>query len=160
MQEREEKRVERREEEVKVYTPPETVKFEKKERALARIPTASLPDIVFMLLLFFMVSTVFKEYQGLKVDLPAAHKIEKLPGKRTTTYIWIDRDERISIDDKLVRIPQIARIMYQKRVEIPQIIVSLKIDRNVNMGIVTDVHQQLREADALRINYSTKYAAE
>lgn len=139
------------------YTPPERVKFERKESASTNIPTASMPDIVFMLLLFFMVSTVFKEYTGLPVNLPAAHQIEKLPGKRNVTYIWIDKDGRISIDDKLVEVKQIAQIMYQKRVENPRIVVSLKVDKDAEMGVVMDVQQQLREADALKVNYSAKY---
>jgi len=139
------------------YTPPERVKFEKKESAVAQIPTASMPDIVFMLLLFFMVSTVFKEFTGLPVELPSAHQIEKLPGKRNVVYIWVDKDGRISIDDKLVDVRVVSSIMYQKRVENPRIVVSLKVDKEAEMGIVTDIHQELREADALKINYSAKY---
>lgn len=139
------------------YSPPERVKFKKKERANPQIPTASMPDIVFMLLLFFMVTTVFKEVTGLNVLLPTAKQIEKLPGKRNVSYIWIDKDGRISIDDKLVEVKQVAMIMYKKRVDNPRIIVSLKIDQMAEMGWVSDIHQQLREADALKINYSAKY---
>ena len=144
--------------ETKHYTPPEKITFKKKQKASAQIPTASMPDIVFMLLLFFMVSTVMKEYNGLPVNLPSAHKIEKLPGKRNVTYIWIDKDGRISIDDKLVEVGAVQKIIYDKLVDNPRIIVSLKVDKDADMGIVTDVQQQLRKANALRINYSAKYS--
>jgi biopolymer transport protein ExbD len=148
---------EKKAEEYQPYTPPERVKFEKKQSATTQIPTASMPDIVFMLLLFFMVSTVFKEFSGLPVELPSAHQIEKLPGKRNVAYIWIDKHGRISIDDKIVEVNAVSAIMYQKRVENPRIVVSLKIDKNAEMGTVIDVQQELREADALKINYSAKY---
>lgn len=139
------------------YIPLERVQFKKKETASPKIPTASMPDIVFMLLLFFMVTTVFKEYTGLNVFLPSAKRIEKLPSKRYVTYLWLDKDGRISIDDQLVEMKQVGMLMYKKRVENPRVLVSMKIDAQANMGWVSDVHQQLREADALRINYSAKF---
>lgn len=143
---------------IPLYTPSTPVKFERKEKVSSQIPLASLPDIIFLLLLFFMASTVFKQYTGLPVELPAAKKIEKLPGKRNVSYIWVDRTENISVDDKLVDVSQIGSIMYQKRIENPRVIISLKIDRDAKMGIVADIQEQLREADALRINYSTRFA--
>jgi biopolymer transport protein ExbD len=140
------------------YSPPERVRFAQKGGAKTEIPTASMPDIVFMLILFFMVTTVFQQYKGLAVELPSANKIEKLPGKRNVTHIWIDKQDRISIDDQLVRVKQVGKLMYTKRVENPRIVVSLRIDRLAEMEVVSGVHQQLREADALKVNYSTKYA--
>ena len=54
------------------------MKFSKKTKISSEIPTASMPDIIFMLLVFFMVTTVLKEYSGLPVSLPTAKRIEKL----------------------------------------------------------------------------------
>ena len=139
------------------YSPPERIAFKKKEKAATKIPTAAMPDIVFMLLLFFMVTTVFKEFTGLPVDLPSAKQIEKLPTKRHVSYLWIDSKGRISIDDKLVELQQVASLMYAKRIEDPQIVVSLKIDQQAEMGMVSAIHQQLRDASANRINYSAKF---
>lgn len=138
------------------------MKFETKEKATTGIPTASLPDIVFMLLIFFMVATVFQEYRGLSVHLPQAKKIEKLPGKRDVAYIWVDKGGRISIDDKLVQVEDIAQIMYKKRADPlhPLKVTSLKFDEKIKMGLVTDIHEELRKADALNINYSTRYGGE
>ncbi len=139
------------------YTPPEQIRFKKTQKASAQIPTASMPDIVFMLLLFFMVSAVMKQYTGLPVNLPTAHKIEKLPGKHNVLHIWIDKEGHISIDDKLVGLGAVKNIVYNQLVKNPRIIVSMKIDKDSDMGAVMDIQQELRKANALRINYSAKY---
>jgi biopolymer transport protein ExbD len=122
------------------------MEFKKKAKVSQEIPTASMPDIVFMLLLFFMVSTVFRQFSGLPVDLPIAKKIEKLEAKKNVTNLWARSLEEISIDDRLIRVADISKIMYQKRVENPRLIVSMKLDRMLNMGVVTDIQQELREA--------------
>jgi biopolymer transport protein ExbD len=140
------------------------LEFKSKSKATAGIPTASLPDIVFMLLIFFMVSTVFKESQGLKISLPDAKKIEKLPSKRDVAVIWADKANRISIDDKFLEVKDIRNVIYQKMVDElnPIKLVSLRIDKDVQMGLVTDIQEQLRTARgaALNVNYSTRTAAE
>ncbi|RMG61328.1 MAG: biopolymer transporter ExbD, partial [Calditrichaeota bacterium] len=79
------------------------IKIEKKSKTKIGIPTASMPDIIFQLLIFFMVTTVLRQYTGLKVELPEAVKIEKLPSKRHVSTIWIDRFNNIVIDDVTVK---------------------------------------------------------
>jgi len=134
------------------------LKFEKKQKAQAGIPTASLPDIVFMLLIFFMVSTVFKEFRGIPVRLPEARKIEKLPGKRDVAYIYANLRGQVMIDDRFVEMSEISNIMYTKRADPlhPLKVVSLRIDQKTKMSIVNDIHEELRKADALNVNYSSK----
>lgn len=130
----------------------------KKSKVSTEIPTASMPDIVFMLLLFFMVTTVFRQSAGLPIELPTAKKIQKLEAKKNVVSLWGSAQNEISIDDKLItRVGDIRKIMYNKVVENPLTIVSMKIDRNANMGLVTDIQQELREASALRVNYTAKY---
>ena len=133
------------------------MKFEKKRASTKQeIPTSSMPDIVFMLLLFFMVTTTLREVDVLvKFKLPEAEAIEKIENKRLISYIWVGQDERIQLNDSIVQLNEIRQLMYSKRVEIPNVIVSLRVDKNSNMGIVTDIQQELREADARRINYSS-----
>lgn len=132
------------------------MKFQKKiAKAKNEIPTTSMPDIVFMLLLFFMVTTTMREHDvKVQFTLPEASAIEKIENKRLVSYIWVGKDGRIQIDDNIVKIDQIQKIMYQKRVDLPNIIVSLRIDKNSKMGVVTDIQQELRKAYCLRINYS------
>ena len=132
------------------------MKFERKIKVSTSIPTASLPDIIFMLLIFFMVATVFKQYSGLKVSLPDAELVKKIPGsKRHVVTIWIDRNNQVVCDDyKVEKITNLRNILYEKRVEDPQIIIAMKIDKETPMGMVNDVQQEMRKANALRVNYS------
>lgn len=142
--------------------------FKKKAaRTKQEIPTASLPDIIFMLLIFFMVSTVLRETTTLvRTTLPKAEALTKIDQKRLVSYIYIGprklADNRvgetaIQIDDALIsEMPDIRTIMYNKLVEQPKLIVSLRIDETAQMGTVTDVQQELREAGTLRINYSSR----
>jgi len=130
--------------------------FSRKTKISSEIPTSSMPDIIFMLLIFFMVTTVLREYSGLPVNIPKAEKIEKLKGKRHTAHIWISKEGLISINDRLFAVQDVAKIMYDKRVSDPQVIVSLKADEEAKMELISSIHEELREADALKLNYSTK----
>lgn len=133
------------------------MKFAKKRASVKQeIPTSSLPDIVFMLLLFFMVATQLREVDILvQFSLPQAENIEKIENKRLVSYVWVGKSERIQINDNLVEQSEIRDIMYKKRVVLPNVIVSFRVDKNANMGIVNDIQQELRKADARRINYSS-----
>jgi biopolymer transport protein ExbD len=104
------------------------MEFKKKSKVSTEIPTASMPDIVFMLLLFFMVSTVFRQVTGLPVNLPVAKKIEKLEAKKNVASIYANVQGEISIDDQLVPVSSIRTIMHRKRMEIPKLRVTLKFD--------------------------------
>jgi biopolymer transport protein ExbD len=132
------------------------MKFGKKSKSNPEIPTASMPDIIFMLLIFFMVSTVLKQYEGLKVHLPKAEKITKIKGsKRHISTIWIDSKQNIVCDDvTILQVTNLRNVVYNKIFVDPQIKMSMKMDKEVDMGIVTDVQQELREASALRLVYS------
>lgn len=132
------------------------MKFEKKRAgAKQEIPTSSMPDIIFMLLLFFMVATTLREQEiFVKFTLPEGKAIQKIENKRLVSYIWVGDNERIQIDDNIVAVKAIKKIMYDKRVILPNVVVSLRVDKNSRMGLVTDIQEQLREADARRINYS------
>ncbi len=133
------------------------MKFEKKRASTKQeIPTASMPDIIFMLLLFFMVTTTLREVEVL-VDykLPYAEALEKIENKRLVSYIWIGSNKKMQINDSFVKVEDVQRIMYGKRQELPNVIVSLRIDVGTDMGLVTDVQQELRKAYCLRINYSS-----
>ena len=133
------------------------MEFKKKSKASEDIPTASMPDIVFMLLLFFMVTTVFRSSTGLPIDLPIAKRIQKLEAKKNVASLWANPAGEISIDDKLINVGDVSKIMYDKRLENPKIIVSLKIDQATDMALVSDIHQELRDASALKVNYTAKF---
>jgi biopolymer transport protein ExbD len=147
-------------------------KFEKRSSDTdPGISTASLPDIVFMLLIFFMVSTVLRETEiQVRTRLPEAEALTKIEQKRLISYVYIGPMKRpqgetgqtaIQIDDALIENKRsIRQIMYSKLQQQPKLIVSLKVDRESPMEIVNEVQQELREANTLRINYSSSREAQ
>ena len=130
------------------------MKLIRKNKQKSEISTSSLPDIIFMLLIFFMVTTVMREFEGLDVVLPRAKNIEKLESKRHTSYIWATKDGLISVDDKLVNMADLGEAMYIKISRDPKLTVSLKSDENSLMETLTDIHTQLKQAQALKLSYS------
>ena len=131
------------------------MKLNRKNKTSNEISTSSLPDIIFMLLIFFMVTTVMREFEGLDIVLPRAEKIEKLESKRNTVHMWITKDGLISVNDRIVDINNLANVMALKVAQNPKITVSLKSDDKSRMQLITEVHTQLRKAQALKLNYST-----
>lgn len=136
------------------------MKFNRKTKLSSDIPTASMPDIIFMLLIFFMVTTVLREYSGLPVNLPKAVRIEKLKSKNHTAHIWVSKEGLVSIEDKLFNTEDIRHIMYERRVADPQLVVSLKADEQSRMALISSIHNELRKADALALNYATLMAVD
>lgn len=132
------------------------MKFKKKTGIKSEIPTAAMPDIIFMLLVFFMVTTVLREYEGLPIALPSAVRIEKLESKRNTAHVFVNKAGLVSIDDKRIAMGSVRMVMYAKIVENPKLTTSLKADKDTPMKIITDMHTELRNANALKVNYSSK----
>ena len=137
------------------------------------ISTASLPDIVFMLLFFFMVTTVMRETTIMvQQSLPQATEIQKLEKKSLVSYIYIGSPvermqatygtkARIQLNDAFATVDDIQQYITSERAardekEVPFMTTSIKADQNTKMGVVTDVKQELRKANALKINYSTR----
>ncbi len=152
-------------------------KFKKKKGGeTPAISTASLPDIVFMLLFFFMVATVMRDSTLMIVNkLPAADQIQKLDKKERVMYIYAGKPSsryedkygstaRIQLNDAFADVGEIQEFIATEREakdekEVPYMTTSIKADETVKMGIITDVKQELRKANALKINYSTRKGA-
>ena len=132
------------------------MKIERKTKATNEVSTSSMPDIIFMLLIFFMVTTVLREFEGLPVLIPSAKMIEKLKSKRNTAYVWVTKDGTISVNDIPVAPTDLANILYNEIVAKPKLTVSLKSDQNASMELISAVHMQLRKANALKLSYSAK----
>ncbi len=137
------------------------------------VSTASLPDIVFMLLFFFMVSTTMKEVElKINIKVPQASQIKKLEKKSLVSYIYVGEPQkqfsktmgtepRIQLNDQFSEVSDIGSYIEEERgkldeAERPLLTTSLKVDEKTKMGIVTDIKQQLRRVSALKINYSTR----
>ena len=132
------------------------MKFNRKSKVQSVIPTASMADISFLLLVFFMVSTVFVRYRGLPVTLPQAEKIEKLESRRNVVSIWINSEGVINIDDQTTPLDQVGRVVHGKMTANPRAVLSLRGDENSNFGLMSDLLQELRKVEALRVNFSTR----
>ena len=130
------------------------MKIERKTHTSSEISTSSMPDIIFMLLIFFMVTTVMREYEGLDVLMPRAKMIEKLESKRHTSYVWATKDGLVSVDDRIININNLSGLIYLKIAKNPKITISLKSDKKTTMKLITDIHTQLRSANALKLSYS------
>ncbi len=131
-------------------------KLLKKKKPETSIPTASMSDIAFLLLLFFMVSTVFVKERGIKgVHLPQAVTIKKIPRNNAAT-IYVSKSGTISIDDFNVSIPDVQYKMYQKKAENFNTIACFRTDKDTNYGIMSDIMNQLRLADVLRVSFEAK----
>ncbi len=150
-------------------------KFQKKKATGSPgISTASLPDIIFMLLFFFMVTTTMRETTlFVKIVPPEATEVQKLEKKSLVSYIYIGpplqtqvygSEPRIQLNDAFANVSDIQEFTAAEReskneADRPFITTSLRIDKDTRMGIVTDVKQELRKSNALRINYSTRQMA-
>jgi biopolymer transport protein ExbD len=149
-------------------------KFERKgKKGMPAISTASLPDIVFMLLFFFMVSTTMRDTELLvRNRIPSATEIVKIEKKSLVSYIFIGTptskyqklygtEPRIQLNDSFKSLDAIRDFISSERDAMNEydrafLTVSLKIDEDTRMGVVTDVKQELRKASALKISYAAK----
>ena len=138
------------------------------------ISTASLPDIVFMLLFFFMVATKMRDREmKIRTQLPQATEVEKLEKKSRLNYIFVGppldkafgTTPRVQLDDAFATVDDIQQYITLQNSkkderEIPYMTTSLKADKTVKMGIVTDIKQELRKVNALKLSYTASKASE
>ena len=144
----------------------------KKGDGTPAISTASLPDIVFMLLFFFMVTTVMRETTLLVENtLPQASEVKKIEDKSLCSYIYVGApvagmkskfgtEPRIQLNDAFRLSSDVQEFVASKREstseeKIPQLITCIKADVDAKMGLISDIKQELRKAKAFKINYAT-----
>ena len=144
----------------------------KKEGDLPAVSTASLPDIVFMLLFFFMTVTTMKDSSLMVANtLPNASEIKKLEKKDRVIYIYVGTptqeyqkvfgtEPKIQLNNKFANVDEVGSFILAERAKKPQelqnvLTTALKVDKEANMGLITDIKQQLREVNALKVNYTT-----
>lgn len=137
------------------------------------ISTASLPDVIFMILFFFMVSTTMREQELLvKFTLPSATEVQKLEKKSLVSYIYVGpptrslqgkfgTDARIQLNDSYRTAQDIGEFVASERDKLNEVdraamTVNIKADQHIRMGIITDVKQELRRANALKISYGAQ----
>lgn len=128
--------------------------FGRSTRKETNIPTSSMGDIAFLLLIFFIVTVVFTDESGLVVTLPRADAGEE--GMRDMiSNVYINQAGMISIDDVIVTAPDVVPIMSRKMIENPFMIVAFKTDKQTPYGFVSDVMESLKEANAVKVFFNT-----
>ena len=133
------------------------MKLKERKRMPAYIPTSSMSDIAFLLIIFFMLTTVFRKELGLKVILPQAKQTERILKSRSVANVYIDKEERVSVDDKLLSIDRVRFAFTLKVTENPGLVAQVKADKEVRYGSVSDVLDALREAEAFKVVFATEY---
>jgi biopolymer transport protein ExbD len=144
----------------------------KKDGDLPAVSTASLPDIVFMLLFFFMTVTTMKD-SSLMVEnvLPNASEVKKLEKKDRVLYIYVGKPTRdyqkvfgtepkIQLNDKFANVTDVGDFILEERAKKPQelqnvLTTALKVDKDASMGLISDIKSELRKVNALKVNYTT-----
>ena len=143
-------------------------------REMPELNTASLPDLVFAMLFFFMMVTSMRE-TNLKVlvRVPQGTELQKLEKKSLITFIYVGKpsspdlqakmgtEPRLQLNNQIAEISEVGAYIGQEKASMreedqPFMTTSIKGDYETNMGIITDLKQALREAYALKINYSAK----
>ena len=149
-------------------------KFAKKKKGLPAVNTAALPDIVFMLLFFFMVTTTMRE-TDLKIKapkLPNASEVKKLEHKSLVSTIYVGKakpkdlakygsGDKIQLNDKIADVKDIPSFIYSEQEkhnpeEIPYMTTSIKADVKCNVGTIHDIRMELRDINSLKVSYSTR----
>ncbi|MEO0240920.1 MAG: biopolymer transporter ExbD [candidate division WOR-3 bacterium] len=121
------------------------------------IPTASMADIAFLLIIFFMLTTVFRKERGQKIILPSAKSTERILKRKHLSYIWLTKDGKIFVMDQRVSPKRISYDFRLRVLEDPNLIVMLMFDKNVKYLYVDSILEALREARALRVTFSTEF---
>ena len=146
-------------------------KFNKKKSdEVPPISTASLPDIIFMLLFFFMTVTQTKDGE-IKVanDIPSADQVQKLDKKDPVVYIYAGKplpkyqskfgaNAKIQVNDKFIDVSEVSHYILNYREGLREglrdvFITALKVDADTNMGLVSDIREKLQDINALKLNY-------
>ncbi len=142
--------------------------FSRRKHTMPELNTASLPDLIFTVLFFFMIVTHMRSVEPkVSYRVPQGTELQKLGHQSSVIYVYIGRSAddtfRIQLNNRLVEVGDIARCIAEERQRMQaddqaRMTVSLQADRDVPMGIIADVKKELRQAFALRINYAASKA--
>ena len=145
-------------------------KFRKKADTKQEIPTSALPDIIFMLLFFFMVTTVMRENTiNVQQRIPEARELTKLQKKSLVKHLYIGEprkteiwgvEPKIQANDVFIETGNIVTWVSKQKAEMKeherdQITIDLKVDQEAKRGLISDVELQLRKANARKLLYTT-----
>jgi biopolymer transport protein ExbD len=128
------------------------LRFGRRTGVSQEIPTASMADIAFLLLIFFMVSTVFAIEEGLLLQLPSKEGVVKKISRKNIMTISAYPEGTVTIDDEPVMLNQIKGRVEQAMIDNPNLVVVVETDREAHYGLMVDVLDELKLAKATRIS--------
>ncbi len=130
-----------------------TGRFKQRRGAVGGISTGSMADISLLLLLFFMVTSVFIIHRGFAVALPRAERIDPIANRKDIVTVWIGTNGRIMVDEFDTQTEYVGAIVKQKLAQNPQITVLIKADKDTSFRTVSGVIEQLKKVNALKISF-------
>ena len=131
------------------------MKFKKRSKVSSEIPNASLSDIAFLLLIFFMVSTVFAIEEGLILDLPSKEAVAKKISRKNIMRVTGFADGHIEVDDEPVRLETIRSRVEQALIDNPKLVIVVETDPQARYGLMIDMLDELKLAQAQRVSLKT-----
>lgn len=131
-------------------------RFKRRSGTGAVVPTSSMADIAFLLLVFFMVTTIFRLEDGLPVELPKAAATEQFPLEKLA-HIWVNQRGDISINDKLVDMRQIQSLMLKKLQLNPALIVAFNSDKRAAYKVIADIMEELKLVNATKVSFTADF---
>lgn len=131
--------------------------FNRKSGVSDEIPSSSLADIAFLLLIFFMVTTVFRTAGEQQIDWTSAEAAEKIEEKRQNVLeLWVLQDGSVFINDQRVAMADISSIVGKAYVDTEQrLVTSIRADTNVPYRYINQIQEELQESGAVRVNFAT-----
>lgn len=131
--------------------------FKRKSKASSDIPSSSLADMAFLLLIFFMVSTTFRKEQPRDVEIPEAAATQKLDTPRKhILHIYVERDGNIFVNDRIIpgeSLGNYIRPLYEESQR--RLVMVLRADREVPYSVINNVQEQLQNANATHLTFYT-----
>jgi biopolymer transport protein ExbD len=130
--------------------------LKRKSKAASEIPSSSLADMAFLLLIFFMVSTTFRKEQPRDVTFPEAEATRKMDdARKDILHVFVEKDGGIYINDANVPIPQVSNVVLPLRMSNPKLLIVLRGDVDVPYRFIDAVQKELQEAAAVRVTFYT-----
>lgn len=129
--------------------------FGQTQKATSQIPVASMADIAFLLLIFFISTTIFRMEEGLPVALPRAETAQRQE-RELIMHVWIDKQGHIAINDRVVAVEDISGVVMKVLQEKPGLIVAFNADERCPYSVVSDVMEELKKANAVRVSFTSE----
>ncbi|MBN1826349.1 MAG: biopolymer transporter ExbD [Candidatus Eisenbacteria bacterium] len=131
-------------------------RFKKKAKMDAQVPTSSMADLAFLLLVFFMVTTIFRLEDGLPIELPKAAAAQQIPREKLV-HIWVNQRRQVSINDNLVPVAGIQTIILSKLQQNPALIVAFNADKRAPYDLMSDIMEELKQVNATKVSFTADY---